>query len=218
MIRGINSEITPLKRLTFRGKPTELVVPHTQSNKSFLDVLENRSSSYEFEEFSAQQLANVLYFSSRTKKTSLNKWGQTIEYRNVASPGAMHSIYCFVKAPNNISWFCYDNQLHALNEQEVAPDISFESECRSLVENPNNSWLIWYVCDLDLLSSKYQNPLPLAYRECGGIAATQHLVCEALGYNFTQLGIRGANQAQIFSNERQLFGLGTALIAGRSPT
>jgi SagB-type dehydrogenase family enzyme len=202
-----------LETLHFGSEDYKLRLPVEKPMRSFAEVLENRRSRYCFDLLSKEQLGDFLYFSARTKATDINYYSQVIQKRNSAAPGALHSIHCFLAEPVTSELYHYSNQRHLLERMgptELPSD--FVQNCKSLVDNAEKAWLVWYACDLMLLSTKYENAMQLALRECGNLAATQHLVAESLNLNFVQLGISGQGEAHFLSNQRKLFGVGMALV------
>lgn len=211
----LKTSITP--KLAVKFEVLEVIpldVPACSKDVSFIEVLENRKSTREFELLDLSSIGHLLYLSNRVKEASVNEFGHRIEKTNVATPGSLNATHCVLRSPNNGHWYHYNARKHTLelinvSEEELA---RFAKTCFGLIPHSENSWLIWYINDIELLESKYDEPLTLAYRDAGGIATTHGLVSQYLGLNFCQIGLHGNHEAQYILNERKLIGVGVALI------
>ena len=204
----LKTSITPILPVKFEVlEVIPLDVPACSKDVSFIEVLENRRSTREFESLDLSSIGHLLYLSNRVKEASVNEFGHRIEKTNVATPGSLNATHCVLRSPNNGHW--YTLELINVSEEELA---RFAKTCFGLIPYSENSWLIWYINDIELLESKYDDPLTLAYRDAGGIAMTHGLVSQYLGLNFCQIGLHGNHEAQYILNERKLIGVGVALI------
>jgi hypothetical protein len=214
----LKSQINALEPFKF-DIVSEVTLPSVKTpDMHFVDVLEARTSSRHFVPLELGKLSTFLYFSNRVKSTDCNELGQEVTYTNCASPGALNALFVLLRNPDNKQWFVYDPVKHKLGLLKLPAQCSddVENMCLELLSAASNAWIIWYVADISLLSSKYENPQPLAFRHSGGVSATHALVAQAVGLSYCQLGINGGEQATALSNERQLFGVGLALL-GNSP-
>ena len=211
----LKKTVSPVLPLTFEVSETIFLdVPTELGETSFIEVLENRKSVREFNSLSLVSIGYLLYLSNRVKSASVNEFGHTIENTNIASPGSLNATHCVLRSPENGNWYHYNARKHVLELLTVsnAKLNEFSQSCFSLIANSVNAWLIWYVNDIELLESKYDNPISLAYRDAGGIATTHGLVSQYLGLNYCQIGLHGSNEAQYILNERKLIGVGVALL------
>lgn len=188
---------------------------NTASN-IFSEVIESRCSRRLFSDITLEQLGPLFYLSSRTKESATNDYGLVIEKRNTPSCGAMHTIDCMVSQFGNDSWYVYNSRSHTFDKLDVNTPIinQFKLECQQLIDCPDSAYLIWYVCDLERLSCKYENAEFLALRESGALASIQSLIAESYGLAFCMLGLMGHKQATSFSNQRDLLGVGVAVVGG----
>lgn len=211
-LKSLIIPILPVKFEVLKVIPLE--APVCSEEVSFIEVLENRKSVREFNSLSLSAIGHLLYLSNRVKEASVNEFGHTIEKTNVATPGSLNTTHCVLRSPENGSWYHYNARKHTLELIDVSQEElnRFAKNCFSLIPGSERSWLIWYVNDISLLESKYDDPVTLAYRDAGGIATTHGLVSQYLGLNFCQIGLHGNHEAQYILNERKLIGVGAALI------
>lgn len=211
----LKTSITPILPVKFEVlKVIPLDAPVCSEGVSFIEVLENRKSIREFNLLNLSSIGHLLYLSNRVKEASINEYGHTIEKTNIATPGSLNATHCVLRSPENGSWYHYNARKHTLELIDVSEEDldGFAKTCFSLISGSENSWLLWYVNDIELLESKYDDPITLAYRDAGGIATTHGLVCQYLGLNFCQIGLHGNHEARYILNERKLIGVGVALI------
>lgn len=182
----------------------------------FLDVIESRCSRRDFSDISLEQLGPLFYLSSRTKQSMINEYGLVIEKRNTPSCGAMHTIDCFVSQFISDSWYVYNSRSHSFGELILNGSTvnHFKQKCKRLINCPDHAYLIWYVCDIERLSCKYEHAESLALRESGVLASTQSLIAESLGLSFCMLGVMGCKEADFFSAQRKLLGVGVSVVGG----
>lgn len=211
----LKNTVSPVLPIIFDVRDTILLdVPTELGGTAFIEVLETRKSVREFNSLSLVSIGHLLYLSNRVKGASVNEFGHTIESTNIASPGSLNATSCVLRSPESGGWYHYNARKHTLeligvSEEELD---RFAKTCFSLIPSSENSWLIWYVNNIELLESKYDDPITLAYRDAGGIATTHSLVSQYLGLNYCQIGLHGFNEAQYILNERNLIGVGVALL------
>jgi hypothetical protein len=213
----VKDEIIPLEPFKYNVL-TRLNLPSYDNDDSntFLEVIESRSSRRDFSNIPLQKLGPLFYFSSRTKCSTTNDYGLVIEKRNSPSCGAMHTIDCMVSKFESDIWYVYNSRSHTFDRLNVNASLlkQFKRECKALIDCSDSAYLIWYVCDMDRLNCKYENAESLALRESGALAAIQSLIAENYGLAFCMLGVIGGDQAKIFSNQRNLVGVGVAVVGG----
>ena len=181
------------------------------------EILENRKSRRSFEPIKLDALGGFFYHANRVKQSELSEFGVRIFKMNHPSSGAMHSVSCLISGYDSDKWFMYNPFEHSLDQLDLDSKRfdQFKNDCFDMISGSRSAYLIWYVCDLDRLSSKYENPESLALRESGAICAIQSLVAEATNLSYCMIGTMGYKQAQYISNERRLIGVGAALLGGR---
>lgn len=186
------------------------------SSNIFSEIIENRSSKRDFLAIELEELGPLFYLSSRTKETTINDYGLVIEKRNTPSCGSMHTLDCIVSRLDSNYWYVYNSLNHTLDLLDIDTSTinRFKLKCRDLIECSDSGYLIWYVCDLERLNCKYENPESLALRESGVLAATQALIAESYGLSFCILGLMGWQEAIALSDQRNLCGVGVAVVGG----
>ncbi|WP_125911842.1 hypothetical protein [Kiloniella majae] len=213
----IRDNVTPLEAIKYNIISRVKLPYFTDTTlKSFTKVIESRQSRRTFSNIELEQLSPLFYQSSRTKKSMVNELGLTIEKRNTPSAGAMHTIDCIISKFELDTWYVYNSRCHTfdlLNIDTTIPS-QFKLKCKKIIDCPNSAYLIWYICDLDRLNCKYKNAEFLALRESGALASTQSLIAENFDLAFCMLGLMGRKQANTLSNQRNLLGVGTAVVGG----
>ena len=198
-----------LRRLSFNMS--------TSVFSDFLNTLDSRKSTRDFIRTDLKDLYPLFHHSNRTKKVMKDPFGNKLEGRNYPSPGALCSIHCILSPLNSQEWFVYNPSIDAFDEIEIIDEdiYKFKEVCGELINVNKDAWLIWYVCDTDLLNLRYENSETLAFRESGHISATQSLVAEYLGLGFCALGFTGYHLAGKIANDRRFIGVGTSLVGNK---
>ena len=213
----VKDEVVPVAPVKYDVK-SSVILPSQGAISSdiFSEVVEARCSRRDFLEIQLEELGPLFYLSSRTKETTTNDYGLVVEKRNSPSCGAMHTVDCIVSRFSGDGWYVYNARNHSFDLLDVDASIvnQFKLECRKSIECSDSGYLIWYVCDLERLSCKYENAEFLALRESGALAATQGLIAGSYGLGFCILGLMGCQEAKAFSNQRNLLGVGVAVIGG----
>lgn len=213
----IKDEIIPVEPFKYDvSTRLNLPVSVNAASNSLLEVIESRYSRREFSSISLENLGPLFYFSCRTKYSTINDYGLVIEKRNSPSCGAMHTIDCIVSKFESDIWYVYNSRSHTFDQLNINTSSlkQLKQECKALINTTDSAYLIWYVCDMDRLSCKYENAQSLALRESGALAAIQSLIAENYDLAFCMLGIMGGDKAKIFSNQRDLMGVGVAVVGG----
>lgn len=213
----VKDKVVPVAPVKYDVKSSiELPSYGNIASNVFSEVIETRCSRRKFLDISLEQLGPLLYLSSRTKEAITNDYGLVIEKRNSPSCGAMHTIDCIVSRFGSECWYVYNSRNHSLDQLNVDSFIinQFKLKCQGLIDYLDSGYLIWYVCDLERLSCKYENAEFLALRESGALAATQGLIAESYGLAFCMLGLMGNEEAKALSNQRNLLGVGVAVVGG----
>lgn len=214
----VRQKISPIAPLKYRVIDRHILPSDSNSRpEEFTRILELRRSRRKFQSVSLDDLGPLFYLSSRTKEAVNSENGLIIERRNVPSSGGLHTIDCFVSKFDDEKWYVYNSHRHSLDEVMVKdPSMlsCFKDKCQGLFDCSREPYLIWYVCDLDRLGCKYENPESLALREAGAIAAIQSLIAESRNLAFCMLGLTGSDEARALLDERQLLGVGTVVVGG----
>lgn len=211
---SIKEVIDSIDRFELEICDSVFVPQHSErESRVFSEVVESRSSRRNFSRTSIQDLGPLFYLGSRTKASKINNAGQHIEKRNIPSSGAMHTIDCLVSPLNERSWYVYNPELHSFDKLAKESDelYRFRRDCQDLI-GAEEGFLIWYVCDFERLSSKYDHCISLALRESGSMSAVHSLIAEDLGLGFCMLGLLGYECAGALSEGRKLVGVGSAIV------
>lgn len=217
---SVRDKITLTEPLKYKAISRHVLRGYNDLNlNDFTQLIEGRRSRRDFTCISLDDLGPLFYLTSRTKETAINENGLVVEKRNVPSSGGLHTINCFVSKLNDGSWYVYNSHQHSLDKIRVKSPSKlaiFKGKCQNLIGCSGDPYLIWYVCDLTRLGSKYENPESLALREAGAIASIQSLVAEGLNLAFCMLGLTGGNEASALLDQRQLLGVGAVIVGGRT--
>ncbi|WP_157608180.1 hypothetical protein [Teredinibacter turnerae] len=215
---GIKQEPSPLARLKY--EVDESILLNKCENLDPLDffhILESRKSGRICSKLTIQELGKLFFYSCRVKSSVRNEIGLEIQERNVPSAGALHSIDCFVSKLDSPDWYVYNSYKHSMDRLKLCHTRSIEThkkECFSILPEMQSGYLIWYVCDIGRMESKYVNPESLAFRDSGVLSGTHNLLATALGLPFCIAGRLGYQEAADLSDERHLIGVGTAIVGG----
>lgn len=182
------------------------------SDSCFSHVLEQRRCSRVFGALDLVSLSKFLYYSCRTKERDINNNGAVIERRPVVAAGGFHVVSCLINLPEKKQWYLYNPTKHSLDRLDLLLLKSVAGDARTFIQNADKAVLIWYIGDMTRLRSKYVNPDSLIWRDAGALLATQSLVAEWLHLSFCPLGLTGEAEARLISKQRELVGLGFALV------
>lgn len=217
----IKSKISPLPRLEYDVVDSILLDGFDSDNateSAFFSVLETRESRRTCYEIDSLSLGKLLFLSSRVKSSGISSDRLQVQKRNVPSSGGLHAIDCFVSKSNSNDWYVYNPSRHTLDRLRLSQKRLIEfhrNECFNILPEMQGGYLIWYVCDIERMRSKYENPESLAYRDSGVLSGIQSLIAESLGFAFCMVGRLGYKEAAGFSNKRDLIGVGSAIVGGR---
>jgi SagB-type dehydrogenase family enzyme len=198
----------------------ELVLPIAKQlpEITLSKVLEQRETRRIFRPLDLNTLSNFLYHSLRVREQIRQNSGSMLIKKPVISAGSIHSTNCLLSIYNKPNqWYYYDGIKHSLKRLKVESETPFSllAKARSMLLETSNSTVLWYICDLERLSSKYENPETLAYRDIGAVLSTQSLIAESLGLTFCPLGITGSTEAKSLHKRRHILGGGLALLGAR---
>lgn len=212
------AQILPLSRLEYDVVESILLDGFDDvESPLFFQILESRKSRRSCRELDLFSLGKLFFLSARVKSSELNETGLQIQKRNVPSAGALHSIDCFVSKIGSPDWYVYNPYKHSFDRLSLnEPDLieAHKQECFNFLPGMQAGYLIWYVCDIERLKSKYENPESLMYRDSGVLSGIQSLIAEALGLPFCLVGRLGYEEASKLSDKRDLIGAGAAIVGG----
>lgn len=186
------------------------------STRSFLDVVEARTSRREFFPLNIEALSALLWHTCRTKQQELSNLGFTLERRPVPSAGAIHPIHVLVASRTSLEK--YDSVGHQLGLLNVTNELLSRiwNDVESVLPAPFSVAII-FVGETGKTSAKYVNAESLIWRDSGVLQGHMALVAEVLDLNYCPLGITGEAWARELNAKGQLVGVGVALVGGRHP-
>ncbi len=207
---------TPISRWKPEGKHSFLLqrLAGARPEEPFLDVLHKRECRRKFSPASPARFGELLHLAHSAKSSYINDAGFEVEQRNVISSGALHAIHILFNQPSQPNWYWYDPHTHSAIEVAL-PRSVLADKARDFFNSSTAATVIWYVADLDLISAKYDNPLSLVWRDAGAVQSVHSLISEHIGLAYCPLGISGMAEAALLSDERQLQGMGLALVGDR---
>ncbi len=182
-----------------------------QQDEMFLNVLHRRECRRQFCTASPARFGELLYLTHSAKNSYVNDAGFEVEQRNVISSGALHAVHILFNHPSQPNWYWYDPHTHCATELDLPRNVLAE-QARDFFSSSRLATVIWYVADVELISAKYDNPETLIWRDAGAVQSMHSLISEQIGLAYCPLGISGIVEAALVSNERQLVGVGLALV------
>lgn len=186
----------------------------SEDRHEFLEVLSNRRSRRSFGAITETELGEFLFLANRTISRHRDEAGVQTEHHPVPSAGGLHVTQCLLRQPSDTVWSRYDpfhHQLERLSIASSAADV-LPTDARGFFPNAIAASVIWYVADMTRLGASYFYPESLAWRDAGVLIANHALVAEYLGYAYCPLGITGVEEARSISNQRDMMGVGVALL------
>lgn len=207
---------TPISKWKPQGKVSFQLerLAKFRRDQLFLDVLHRRECHRQFNAASPERFGELLHLTHSSKNSYVNEAGFAVEQRNVISSGALHVVNILFNQPLQPNWYWYDPHTHSAIELDLPSSVLAE-KARCFFESCTLSTVIWYVADFDLISSKYDNPISLIWRDAGAVQSMHSLISEQIGLAYCPLGISGIAEAALLSNERKLEGVGLALVGDR---
>lgn len=180
----------------------------------FGQVVMRRRTRRTFSRLSEQSFSDFLWMSYRIQARAESNYGFYLSQRPVPGAGAIHSIHLIFDFPGNCHWWRYDPEIHGL-----APVALRNQSLREAVEScvpTGDGVIILLASEIGKLAAKYKNPESLVWRDSGALLGHSALVAEALSLNYCPLGITGDQWVSGLGTERQLIGVGLALLGGRT--
>ncbi len=213
--RSIPIRYTPMEWDT--GEIHPLPALSTRLLPRLNQVLDNRFSVREFSALNDQQLGEFLWHACRTRDSHPSGLGFRLEHRASPSAGAIHPIHVILKIPNDSRWWLYCPQNHELVEIKKAEDKLAALYKQSLdVLNGSEATRILFLAEPGKTLGKYQEGCSLLWRDAGALLGVMALTASALSLNFCPLGITGEPWASSLSDQRELVGVGLALLGTAS--
>lgn len=184
------------------------------------DALENRRSSRTFQKpLSFQQLAAVVWHSTRLREKKLLENGSVWESRIAPSGGGCHPIHVVVLGAPDFAnkVLVYDAQYEGFG---VAGGVDSKLLRKATKEidaclRVGNGTVLWFLADVAKTATKYSHPESLIWRDSGALLTTISLVAEAMGLQACGLGIHETpSLRKIFKLPLSVFGVGGCIVSG----
>lgn len=172
-----------------------LDIPVEFPRSTIVDVLENRRTRRTFGPLSRSELSKFLWLVSKDRPSDSTDLSYPKSSRPHPTSGGLHCIDLVLLEGPLASTHCklYDALKHELCDIEIPRPESLaelKSEANGVVPLQGGI-LFCLAAQVSVLSSFYQNPESLVWRDSGIILGTMALVAESLSLNFCPLGITG---------------------------
>ena len=182
-------------------------------NLPFSEVLDARMSKRQFGAIDDSQLGIFLWHACRTRGTGASELGFDLEHRASPSAGAIHPIHLLLNRPRDIRWWLYQPRHHELVEiKEAQSKLLGLSAFSKKVLKGDNAICILFLAEPGKTLAKYQHGCSLIWRDTGALISIMALTAAAQGLQFCPLGITGEPWASGLIDQRQLVGVGCALL------
>lgn len=192
-----------------------LTVPADLSLQAFDKIVHARRTRRTFGLLSREQLAQFLWLSCRTIAKGDDDLGFPITQRPTPSAGAIHPIH-LILGDKNSDWLRYDPDHHGLASLRTTGGVLTELwQAIEQVVDPGAGAALLFVAEPGKIYAKYDSGNSLIWRDAGVLIGHMALVAEALQLNFCPLGITGEPWICRLDAQRQLVGVGVALLGSR---
>lgn len=195
-----------------------LTVPADLALQALDKIVYARRTRRTFGLLSREQLAQFLWLSCRTIAKGDDRLGFSITQRPAPSAGAIHPIHLILGDKNN-DWLRYDPDHHGLASLRTNGGVLAELwQAIEPVVDPEAGTALLFVAEPGKIYAKYESGNSLIWRDAGVLMGHMALVAEALQLNFCPLGITGEPWICRLDVQRQLVGVGVALLGSRGST
>ena len=200
-----------------RGELINLPEPSlgTLATADFFVTLKNRRTRREFATLELDQLSAFLWHSGSSREAIRSELGFDLERRPAPSAGAIHPIHMLLQLSGDFRWWRYDPTLHILVEiidsEKMLQGLSNQTE---QILYSEFAVKLLFVAETGKVSSKYENPCSLIWRDAGVLTGIMSLTAQALGLSFCPLGTTGEPWVRQLDINSRLAGVGMALLGG----
>ncbi len=182
----------------------------------FASVVESRRTRYSFTALPDEQLAALMNLTCRVKATLAGPLSFPQSYRPAPSAGAIHPIHVVLHRPGDDDLYRYDPNEHGLLQLNTSLDVTtLRATMHEVIDAPNATLLL-FVAEPDMTASKYENATSLVWRDAGVLLGIFSMAAEALSLSFSPMGVTGEPWASRLVPGAPLFGVGAAMVGGRS--
>lgn len=194
----------------------EYLTTPTQLELQTLDkLILSRRTRRTFGPLPREKISQLLWLSCRTVSKGDERLGFPITQSPAPSAGAIHPIHLVLGDQNN-DWRRYDPDQHRLTSLGLAGNML--AGLRQSIEHvvhPEDGTVLLFIAEPGKTDAKYASGNSLIWRDAGVLIGHMALVAEALQLNFCPLGITGEPWIRKLDMQRQLAGVGVALIGSR---
>lgn len=189
VLKDVNDTFSPFVYQS-KGEKKYIVPGVSSSTKDFLNVLQERVSSLNFQPHETSTIENLLFISNKIKSVQIDGSGYIITKRTVPSAGGRHPIDLLISFPTSRNSLTYYNPLDQslssliLDKTSLSNFISDIETCVAI----KNATIIWFSIQHEKTASKYTNPESLYWRDCGALLYCLQLVSGFLGLNSCPVG------------------------------
>ena len=180
---------------------------------TLLEVLQQRRTVRDFGELDESELAEFLWHACRSRDTWASGMGFELEHRAAPSAGAIHPIHLVINRPGDARWWLYEPRGHMLIELPAASETLKELRDHSneVLDAPGAVRFL-LLAEPGKTFAKYSEGSSLIWRDAGALLGIMSLTAQGLDLNFCPLGITGEPWASSLANQRELVGVGLALL------
>lgn len=184
-----------------------------RSTPALFEVLQERRTVRHFGELDYGELAEFLWYACRSRNTWPSGMGFELEHRASPSAGAIHPIHLVINRPGDARWWLYEPRGHMLIELPAASRALKElcDHSQEVLDAPDAVRLL-LLAEPGKTFAKYAEGSSLIWRDAGALLGIMSLTAQGLGLNFCPLGITGEPWASSLANQRELVGVGLALL------
>ncbi len=214
------SEQAPEPFVYKRLEAQYLPEPPPLQSPPFFEVLNRRESRRQGFHPSREDIAQLLWHSARTLRTSREESDFLWQHRPAPSGGGRHPVDLLIcSSLTRPTLELYDPLAHCFCVLDVADRVAltqFVNEVDKVLP-VGDAVILWLVAQFDRTISKYQNGESLVWLDAGALLATVYLVAEASDLACCAVGITGNPWlTQALGGEDRLDGLCGCLLWRRA--
>ena len=202
-------------RLPAMDRPESLVA-FSACAASFASLVGSRRTRYGFGALGLQALGTLFTLTSRISLQGSDQLGFALSQRPAPSAGAIHPIHVIAHLSGSSRLHRYDPLAHSLRELSCNVDVSKLRDTMNVVVNGGEAVLLMFVAEPGRTFAKYAQACSLVWRDAGILQGYFSMAAEALGLNFSLLGVTGEPWAGELVQKPGLTGVGAAFV-GATP-
>lgn len=184
--------------------------------KTYAQIAERRRTRYSFRSLSKEMLGDLLGLTLRIQQVGNDKLGFPLTWRPAPSAGAIHPIHLVAQLGKGECWYRYEAGQHVLIELPSAIDANLVRGALNELLPSGDAAMLLFVAEPGKTFAKYANGCSLVWRDAGVLLGYFSVAAEALGLNFSPLGVTGEPWASQLVEEPGLVGVGAAFV-GAAP-